>query len=314
MRYARSKREGKRTLALVLVSLSAVALLLPSAWTGKLISLVQVIVPFQHAVTSAADTIAGGDESGGATVPSGDYDAVRLENAALRHRLAALSVRNSELEGQVQLLEATRGWEVEGRSIGARGRLIPARVITDDLLSWRSSRLINAGTLQGVSRGDAVASQDFSIDEGEGDGIRDGMAILLGEALVGLVEQSGTHVSRVKLLSDVSVEMKVRLGRFADGQFTMHDGYYWLVGKGGGRMEIRDVDKRHVNDGLIAAGDVVLSDPRSELLPTALIIGSVVEITSDRDKPLFSRLVIESVADVDTMNSVYVYDPDSGDP
>jgi len=313
MRYARPKRDGKRTLALALVSVSIIALLLPSAWTGKLISLAQVIVPFQHAVTAAADTVAG-EEAPGGTVTTADYDAVQRENAALKHRLAALSVRNGELETQVQLLEATRAWEVEGRSIGARGRLIPARIVTDDLLAWRSSRLINAGSLQGVSRGDAVASHYFSIDEGEVGGVRQGMAILLGEALIGLVEQSGTHVSRVKLLSDVSVEMKVRLGRFADDQFSMHEGYYWLVGKGGGRMEIRDVDKRQVDEGAVAVGDVVLSDPRSELLPTALIIGQVVEISSDRDKPLFSVLTIESVANVETMHGVYVYDPDSAGP
>ena len=117
----------------------------------------------------------------------------------------------------------------------------------------------------------------------------------------------------MKLLSDVSEEMKVRLGRFADGQFLMHDGYYWLMGKGGGRMEIRDVDKRRVDDGTIAVDDVVLSDPRSELLPTALIIGRVVEINSDRDKPLFAILAIESVADLESMHRIYVYDPDSSD-
>ena len=43
------------------------------------------------------------------------------------------------------------------------------------------------------------------------------------------------------------------------------------------------------------------------------VIGEVVEVTSDRDKPLFSVLTIEPVADVDTMHSVYVYDPDSGE-
>ncbi len=313
MRYGRMQHSGKRTLVFVLVAISLLALLLPSAWTGKLISLVQVILPFQHAVTSVVDTVRGDGSDADRLVSGAEYETLRRREAALRHRLAALSLRSAELESQVRLLEATRQWEVEGRSIGARGKLIPARVVTEDLLAWRSSRLINAGSLQGVSHGDAVASQHFSIDQGENGGAKDGMAILMGESLIGLIEQTGTHASRVKLLSDVSVEMKVRLGRFDDEGFMLHDGYYWLLGTGGGRMEIRDVDKRNVDDGTIGVGDIVLSDPRSELLPTALVIGTVVEITIDRDKPLFSVLAIESAADVSTIDRVYVYDPDSGE-
>lgn len=312
MARARSKRDGRGTLILVLAGISAAAWLLPTTWTGKLISLVQVLVPFQHAVSSATEAVAGDGDDVGGSVPGYEHAAIQRENEALRHRLAALSLRNQELEGQVQLLEATRQWEVDGRSIGARGRLIPAHVVTKDLLAWRSSRLINAGTLQGVSRGDAVASQHFSIDGGEGEGVRDGMAILLGEALVGLVDQAGTHASRVKMLSDVSVEMKVRIGRFSNDQFALDDGYYWLVGKGGNRMEIRDVEKRDVDAGSIAVNDVVVSDPRSELLPTALVIGRVVEIDIDRKKPLFAVLSIEAAADLDTLQQVYVYDPSSG--
>lgn len=314
MRYGRSKHSGRRTLVFTLLGISLLSLLLPSAWTGKLISLVQVMVPFQHAVTSAADGWRGGDSATDTIVSGAEYEVLRRQNSALRHRLAALSLRSEELEDQVHLLEATRQWEVEGRRIGTRGKLIPARVVTEDLLAWRSSRLINAGTLQGVSPGSAVASQYFSIDEGETSGVKDGMAILMGESLIGLIEQAGTHASRVKLLSDVSVEMKVRLGRIIDGNFTLHDGYYWLLGRGHGRMEICDVDKRNVDDGTIGSGDLVLSDPRSELLPTALVIGIVVEITSDRDKPLFSVLSIESAADIGTMERVYVFDPDSSEP
>ena len=313
MQYGRPKYGGKRTLVFVLVMLSVLALLLPSSWTGKLISLVQVILPFQHAVTSTVDGIVGDDRGSGEAVSGAQYEELQRRETALRHRLASMSLRTVELEEQVRLLEATRQWEVEGRSIGARGKLIPARVVTEDLLSWRSSRLINAGTLQGVSHGDAVTSQHFSIDQGEEGGARDGMAILMGESLIGLIEQTGTHASRVKLLSDVSVEMKVRLGRFDDDGFALHEGYFWLLGTGGGRMEIRDVDKRIVENGVIASGDIVLSDPRSELLPTALVIGTVSEITVDRDKPLFAVLNIESAGDVSSMDRLYVYDPQSGE-
>ncbi|UCC32206.1 MAG: rod shape-determining protein MreC [Phycisphaerales bacterium] len=261
---------------------------------------------------TGVESVARVVQGGGGEVSRASYEALAREKAALEHQVAALTVRVEQLEEEAGILAATRLWEVDGQRIGTEGRLIPARVITADLLPWRSSRLINAGSLQGVRRGSAVVSRYFAIDRGEADGVRDGMAILLREVFVGLIdEQTGTHTSRVKLLSDVSVEMKVRIGRFTDAGFTALDRHFWLMGRGGGVMEIRDVQRRDVDDGVVKIGDVVLSALVSGLLPVAMTVGEVVDIKPDRDNPLLAILTIKSSVDEDSLHRVYVYDPGS---
>lgn len=309
MRSRRKTLPSRKTLITCLLAASVLALLLPRDWTGGLISLVQVIVPFQDAVVTGVESVARAVGSDDGQVPQARFEALERERAALEHQVAALSMRVSQLEEEVGVLAATRLWEVDGQRIGARGRLIPARVITADLLPWRSSKLINAGTLQGVRRGSAVMSRYFTIDRGEADGARDGMAILLKEAFVGVIDkQTGTHTSRVKLLSDVSVEMKVRIGRFSETGFAALDRYFWLMGCGG-VMEIRDVEQRDIDDGVIKVGDTVLSDPAGGVLPAALTVGKVVDIRPDRDNPLLAILTVESPVDEDSLRRVYVFDP-----
>lgn len=294
----------------VLLGLAMLALLLPRAWTGRLVSLVQVLVPFQDAVSTAAGALEQGVPTGGETISAEAYSALEREKAALEHRLAALAMHAAELEKEVSVLTATRVWG-GAQQLGARGQLIPARVITADMVPWRASKLINAGTLQGVQRGAAVTSASFGIDRGETAGVNNGMAVLLAEAVVGTIEAAGTHTARVKLLSDVSVEMKVRIGRFTDDGFVPVDQYFWLTGRGSGIMQIRDVDQRLVDkeNGVIGQGDVVLSDPSSVMLPAPMMIGKVASIDLDRDNPVFSILTVAPAVEGAELKRVYVFDP-----
>lgn len=292
----------------MLVVVPIVAWFLPRAWTGKLISLVQVIVPLQDAATAAGDAVGGAARRQAGPVSRDVFDALQRQKAALEHQTAALSVRVADLERETQLLTATRLWDVEGRGIGARGRLIPARIVAPDLLPWRSSRVVGAGTLQGVRRGSGVISRIFTIDQGDAGGVDHGMAVLLGEVFVGMVEQAGTHTARVKLLTDVSVEMKVRIGRFTDGEFIPLDKYFWLAGRGDERMEIRDAERRDVEAGVIRVGDTVLSDPTSDILPAAMTIGKISAVAPDRDNPLLSILSVQSAVDLTSLRRVFVYD------
>ncbi len=308
MRGSKTGRPAHQTYLAVLIVISIVALLLPGRWTGKLISLMQVIVPFQDGAAIATDSIAGVISADNGTVSRRAFEALEREKAALEHRVAALATRAAELKKEVDLLAATRLWDVDGHRLGARGRLIPARVITEDLLPWRSSRLVTVGTLQGIRRGSAVTSRVFTIDEGDAGGLRGGMAVVLGEAFIGLVEQVGTHVSRVKLLSDVDVQMKVRVGRFTDDGFVSLGKYFWLTGQGNGVMEICDAQRRDVETGLIQIGDVVLSDPTSDILPAAMTIGRITAIEPDRDNPLLSIATVNSVIDERSLRRIYIYD------
>ena len=312
---------GRQAIVPILIVLTIVAFMLPREWTGGLMSLMQVLVPFQHAATGAVEMI-DDTEAHEEPVSGATYRSLSIEKAALEHQVASLVSRVTELESEVELLQGTRLWDAQGGRLGARGLLIPARVVTDDLLSWRASRLINVGTLQGVERGSVVTSHYFSIDRGEAGGVRSGLAILLKEVFIGIVEQAGTHTARVKLLSDPSVEMKVRIGRLRDEGFVPLDRYFWLKGRGRGVMEIRDVHRRdtrpavdttgnEVGPPMIQVGDVVLSDPMSDLLPASMTVGRIARIEADLKNPLLCILQVESAMDVASLRRVYVYDPDT---
>jgi cell shape-determining protein MreC len=151
----------------------------------------------------------------------------------------------------------------------------------------------------------------FTIDQGQNAGVRSGMTILLREIFLGVVEQVGTHTARVKLLSDVETAMKVRIGRFTDNGFVPVERYFWLSGRGGGRMEIRDAKRREVEAGLLQLGDTVLSDSTSGALPAAMTIGRITAIQPDRGNPLLAILTVASVVDEESLRRVYVFDPEA---
>ncbi len=292
-----------------LTAVSLLLFLLPTRWTSGLIGFVQLIVPLQDASTTAVESIGDSLAVQPAAVKPEELEESRRKSAALAHQAAALAVRVDDLEREVEALTATRLWDAGGSRIGSRGRLIPARVVVGDLLAWRSSQLVTTGSLQGVPHSAPVVSNSFTIGQGEQAGLQGGMAILLGEVFVGWVEKVGPHVSRVTLLSDPSVQMKVRIGRFSNNGFVLADGYFWIVGRGGSALEIRDVEARTVQATAVEVGDLVLSDSTNEMLPAALTIGNIAAIIPDRDNPLFVHLAVKPVLDLADLDRVYVYDP-----
>ncbi len=299
-------------LAVVLAAgLSLALFLLPQAWTAPLINLVQVLIPLQHAASVVAETVQPHDLQP-ETLSTEESRNLQDRLAAYEHRLASMAQRTVDLETEVAVLSGMRQWSVDGRSIGRGGQLIPARVLAEDLHPWRESRWIAAGALQGVRRDAGVASAHFSIELGESEGIRTGLAILESEMLIGIVEQVGTHSARVKLLSDPTVQMKVRTARLTAEGVVPLTSPFWLTGRGQDRMVLRDIDRRDVESGRVMVGDVVLSDPESTGLPVAMVIGRIRSIDSDRDNPLLAVAEVQSVVALSSLRKVYVYDPAGG--
>lgn len=231
------------------------------------------------------------------------------ERQALENTTAALTLKVDELQSEVEALAATRQRTVAGRAIGAKGRLIPVRVLSQDLLTWRDSRLIDAGSSNGVQQGAEAISAYFTAETGLDSKIRNGLAILRAEILIGWVEQVGAYSARVRLVSDPATQIKVRIGRQTDSGFALADRYFWLMGRGRGRMEIRDVERKDVESRFVQVGDFVMSDPLSELLPTAMVIGRITTITADRGNPLFAIVSVESAAPLSDLRKAYIFDP-----
>lgn len=309
MRHRRSSSftANRKKLIAALLLLSFIALFLPGSWTRGLMSLLQVLAPLQDAATSAGNNIADAVSGDIEEISPARAQELYLENQALRNQLASASSQLSTLRDENQRLSAIRKRLGDQDSHG-HGRLIPARVITGDMHSWRDSQLLRAGTRRGVSRQDPVVSQFFTVNQGSDEGLQDGLAVLMAEVLVGIVDEASTHTSRVRLISDPEVQMPVLLTQLADDAIPEME--FWLWGRGNGRMEVRDVPRDLVESGKIGIGSVVLSDDLGGILPSRLVIGAVAEVNADRRNPLLAVLTVEPPIDTQSLRRVYVYDPD----
>ena len=305
MQYRSKRRFTTRRLLALLLVLSVIGLLLPTRITGQLMNLVQVLVPLQDAATRAADAAGETLAEDGRTIPPQQYDRLAREAEALRHKIASQSARITELE------EANRQLtDIRGRGLGQRGALIPARVVADDLLGWRDSRLLDAGTLRGVRRGAPVTTRWYSLNVGRDRGVAEGMAVLTGEVLLGWVEHAGTHTARVRLLTEPASRLPVALGRFEGQEFrpVPADGVieFWMESTGPAGMRIVDVDHRYVEgDDGIRPGDQVVTLPDDPRLPLSLMIGTVAKVTPDPENPLLYILTVNSAAPA-RLTHVYV--------
>jgi len=295
-------RRTRRGALVVLLVIAVAGLLLPDAITGKLLNLVQVLVPFQDWSTRSAEGTA--DALGGeGDVPTPKEAArLKIENTALRHRLATLSAQYELAESDLAAATGIRRRGLQG------GRLIPARVVAADAAAWRESRLVNAGTLLGVRRDSAVTSNVFAVAADDPGAVRDGYAVLAGEALVGFVEQVATHVARVRLITDRQTKLKVLIARVEEDRYHPLDAEFWMVGTGGAQLEVRDVNHRFIRADSIRNGDVVLTVPGEPNLPLAVTIGTITAVRPDPDNPLLYRLSVDPSVRSEDLRSVFVVD------
>ncbi len=303
----RTRRKGKHStrkrILVVLFFCSIAGLLLPTSLTGRLMNLVQVLVPLQDVANRSADAVGSAvDALQKPAFSAAEAEQVVAENQALRHTVASYQSRIADLEQSVQNLTRVRNQ-------GLRGKLIPACVVAPDALAWRESQLIDAGSLRGVHRGAAVISNHFAVNLGTENGIRSGQAVLAAELFVGTVDLAGTHTSRVKLVSDPTMHMPVLIAREESEAHWPVDERFWFVGAGGNHARIEDVDHRHINSGAIQIGDRVLTMPGDERLPVSMLIGTITGIEPDKHNPLLYILDVQLEFDANRLRRVYVLDP-----
>ncbi len=287
---------------MTLLVLSLAALIAPPRYTGWLANLVQVVAPFQ-AVTNQA-LAAAEDSFVGPPAPKVEFvDAGELERqkAAAENLLHSLTARMEVLERQNEELLAIRELGLD-----TRGDLIPAHVISQDLLSWRSTVAVDAGSRRKVKTGLAVLSDHFSVDVGAQQGVQDGLRVLSSEALVGTVVNTGTHTARVQLLTDPDTGMVVTISRVRDGKPCPLEREFMLQGAGKGRLEIRDVAQKYILSGDIQAGDVVVTSGAEVILPAPVVVGRVTTIRRDPGNGTLYILDVEPAVQPERLRRVYI--------
>ena len=303
MRISRRSLRRKGLLPILLVA-SLLVIILPRGVTGRFIGLVQALVPFQDWTTRGADAASGA--AGAVGTAGGEQDPsekLRRTNEALRHRLADVQQRYRNLQRDYRAIASVRRRGLSG------GRLIPARVVAGDALPWRESRLISSGLLSGVRKAAAVTSNHFNVYLPESEGVRDGLSVVSSEVLVGFVDQVSTHSARVRLITDRATKMPVVIAQLEGERFLPLEAQFWLVGTGGSRLEVRDVDHRYVKSQAVQVGDTVLTVPHDARLPVSLTVGTVTKVRPDPENRLLYVLDVEPPLDFDKLRRVFVIDP-----
>ena len=194
-----------------------------------------------------------------------------------------LTLRNFYLERQVSQLrrlysEATEEVSVKERQeleMLARYKLIPAKVVTNEL--DKQNNLL-------------------TIDKGSADGVEEGMGVACGKGVVGVVFQTSSHYSIV--IPVLNVESS-RISCAIRGY-----GYFGVLrwdGRDAGIAYVEDIP-RHAR---FKRGDWVETNGYSSIFPAGVLVGQIKEVYNSRDG-LSYRLKVRLSTDFGNLRDVVV--------
>ena len=154
-----------------------------------------------------------------------------------------------------------------------------------------------------IGRGSNPDFRDLIIDRGSDHGVRVGMPVESTRGLVGQVIRTTPNASLVLLVTDASSAVPVRL--------SQSRALGVLVGGGeGGLMRLEGIDPEvqlMQNDVVMTAG--LQSDTANAVVsnrfPADVVVGRVIEIYSG-EAELFQSALVQSVVDIDTLETVFV--------
>jgi len=204
-----------------------------------------------------------------AAASSGDADENQWRDAYYRSLLTI-----NDLE--VRLLAVATSERLVARDPSFWGRRpvrIEAEVIGRDASPWRGSVTISAGSR---------------------DGVKPGQAVVVGEALVGLVFEAGMLTARVRLLGDAGQRIWAEI-LTSDGP---REGI--VVGTGD-----RDLTMKHVAAGVGRKGDPVFTGGGAVGVPRGLLMGPVIRI-EDVNRDGCAEVEVRPAVDVKDLRIVNV--------
>ncbi|MFQ5502433.1 MAG: rod shape-determining protein MreC [Phycisphaerae bacterium] len=296
-------RPSKKAVFAWLMILSALAMLLPPNVTDSAKHGTQLLVALQDVAYFVTHFAA----RSGTRIGDPQHDD-RLAHDSLIRRIAAQEGLIEQLRDETRRLGALRDKRIS--------QALHARIVGRDIAAARSSILIERGAELGVHRADYVTSCLF-IDQGHVNAVQVGQAVIAREALLGRIEQVSPYMSRVRLFTDIDAPpIEVRVGRLNEDGFAFVDYPCNLRGLGRGRMVIRDVDYRYVQNGnteddsdatmRMQVGDLVCCTAGRLGLPEPLAIGRVTAIEEDPKRRLVYDVIIEPAIPLDEIRHVYV--------
>ncbi|MEA2625733.1 MAG: rod shape-determining protein MreC [Candidatus Binatota bacterium] len=161
------------------------------------------------------------------------------------------------------------------------------------LLDFRKKLPSNAVTARVIGRDASEWFQTFTLDRGESDGIKPGMAVVHAAGVVGRVAQVSPNAARVLLIADHNsgvdaLVQRTRARGIVEGTLAGHCSMKYI---------------RH--DEGIQPGDVIVTSGLDGLFPKGLLIGRVVDVTR-KDYGLFQVAEVVPAVDFTKLEEVLV--------
>jgi rod shape-determining protein MreC len=145
--------------------------------------------------------------------------------------------------------------------------------------------------------------RSFTIDAGRADGVTEGMAVVCGDSLVGLVSCAIDHQARVLRIDDPGAGGAVR-ATFVAATPRAGDARPLGVAHGTGDRDAGVVVSFLRADDA-AVGDVAVTAPGNPRIPEGLVLGEVVSFGDD-DRDGSYEADVRPLRDLDTVIAVYV--------
>ncbi len=146
-----------------------------------------------------------------------------------------------------------------------------------------------------IGRESGGYSEIVYLNKGRKEGLRENMAILVGEGvLVGRIIETNNHTAKVRLITDKESRINAHLVNNKEGNGL-------VKGEFGTSMIMTMIPQTIKLD----KGDMVVTSNLSNYFPEGLLIGYVEEISSTNDQ-LFQQATISSPVDFDNLHLVWV--------
>ncbi len=261
-----------RTVVLLLL-LVGVSLLLILLSSGRKLDSLQatvsgVLAPLQRSVSDAGSNVSG---FFGALI---DAQKIKSENAELKQVNEGLMAEQAQNQRYARENEELR-------------RMLAFKQLRPDLLNLPA---------QVLGHDTVGIKQAITIDRGEADGVKVGMAILSPSGfMIGQVQAVEPHRAVILLLTDTSSKVGVLVQR------TNVDGVLEGRAQQGGTLLLT-----HVRQGdYVGKGDLIITSGTGGTFPKGLLLGQVI-IVRQLDINMEQEAMINPLVDTNTLNSVLV--------
>ena len=203
------------------------------------------------------------------------------ENRALQEEM--LRLRSEVRSLQAAARENTELREELGFRRRTTHRLVAAEVIARDSSGWW---------------------QTIRLDRGRNDGIVEDLAVVTPDGLAGRIVEVSAHTADVRLISDPTCRVSVRIPRTGSNGVLSGTGVRW---NGQVVCRVDFINRNHP----VRPGDEVVTSGLGGVFPPDLLVGYVETIETDA-AGLYRRAEVLPRADIGRMRDVFVLTPATG--